>query len=876
MKKTMLALWAVIAPLQIDASTTFSQEKILFRNNSPGKPLVADLNQDGDLDIVLSGSAGIFTLENTNGSGNFGPQTFVGSGRADLVADFNGDGLLDLVVQYPPSPTSTTRVIAWHRNLGADAGFSSPIVIRAGERFPDLYPPYDVDGDGDLDQIWFDSSNDQLEWAENTDGTATTWANPVSLLDTLTLLSSRLADVTGDGIPDFVGQDWKDTPIASDDDIVIFPGLNTTPLTFGQAVTVLPGQRILALADLEGDGDLDLIVPGNNFEDLVWHPNNGSGSFGNALPLSSGSSSEPENINVIDMDGDTDPDVVFSVSFDDVFWVENTNGSGTFAPPVPVATPDETFDNVVVGDLSGDEVPEVLTTDGLTLQKHPNNNNASSFGPPVVLVEAIDWANDLAAADLDGDLFPEIVFATNEGKLFCIPNLGHGFFEEASEIMAGLGDSDQIDLVEVNGQGAHDLLTLSVNDENVRWLASTGPCAFGNPSGIETGSAGPKSMAHGDLDGNGSLDLAVALRGASQIAIYFQDPTTGLFSKTSLPFSLPDVEAVAVGEIDGNPGPDLVAVTPFPDNTVYLLTNNGSGSFAAPVPIGTMPGSVDEVEIVDMDGDSDLDVIAFESDGARSNVLWFPNNGSGTFDPPNLVFDISAGVRGFAVGDLDNDGDIDFVTANSTLDQSRWHENDGVGNFPPLGERLNQAPLSSPHDVVLSDVDNDGDLDIINSSRFRGIIGWYENRLGETPLIQWAKSYGLRGADLEAESDSDRDGLALYLEFACNLDPTTADGRLVPLDGDSGLPNLYFTISDTGSVRALGSFIRRRDWQEVGLTYTIERSPDLGQTSWMTLNPGSAFTINDDYQRVTFNRSISGRPIKYYQRLKIEYQEPDQ
>lgn len=73
--------------------------------------------------------------------------------------------------------------------------------------------------------------------------------------------------------------------------------------------------------------------------------------------------------------------------------------------------------------------------------------------------------------------------------------------------------------------------------------------------------------------------------------------------------------------------------------------------------------------------------------------------------------------------------------------------------------------------------------------------------------------------------------------------------------------------------RARGRFIRRRDYQDIGLAYIIERSPDL--QTWTDLGNGTRRVLDDDYEWVTFNRILSGKPANHFSTLRIEYNPPE-
>ena len=129
-----------------------------------------------------------------------------------------------------------------------------------------------------------------------------------------------------------------------------------------------------------------------------------------------------------------------------------------------------------------------------------------------------------------------------------------------------------------------------------------------------------------------------------------------------------------------------------------------------------------DISIADLDGDSDLDLIA------RGNaVAWFENeDGAGSFGPQRVI---SQGGS-VAVADLDNDGDVDVISASRRDDGTTtvaFYENvDGAGTFGP---QIVIAPdaYRQFRSVFASDVDTDGDLDVVYASE-RGIV-WYENLL---------------------------------------------------------------------------------------------------------------------------------------------------
>jgi hypothetical protein len=163
---------------------------------------------------------------------------------------------------------------------------------------------------------------------------------------------------------------------------------------------------------------------------------------------------------------------------------------------------------------------------------------------------------------------------------------------------------------------------------------------------------------------------------------------------------------LALGDIDGDG--DLDAVLP---GTVWV--NNGTGSFSAhPTTPSFGAGNSSDVALGDIDGDGDLDAVV--ANYAQAATVWV-NNGTGSFSahPTTPSFGGADSSRAVALGDIDGDGDLDAVVANSLspLAETVW-VNNGTGSFsahpttPSFGGGTSNA-------VALGDIDGDGDLDAV-------------------------------------------------------------------------------------------------------------------------------------------------------------------
>src|SRR5215467_10432955 len=169
---------------------------------------------------------------------------------------------------------------------------------------------------------------------------------------------------------------------------------------------------------------------------------------------------------------------------------------------------------------------------------------------------------------------------------------------------------------------------------------------------------GPSSIAVGDFNGDGKLDLAVCNFGDWNIYVLLGNGD-GTFqaarsvyvaSGGGFPWYVVTADFNGDGKLD-------LAVSNYGDNSLSVLLGNGDGTFQAPqtTPVGTNPG---KVAVGDFNGDGKLDLAV--SSVANGTVSVLLGRGDGTFLPP-LVTPVGPNHWYFAVGDVNGDGRLDLA-----------------------------------------------------------------------------------------------------------------------------------------------------------------------------------------------------------------------
>ncbi|GAB3860970.1 hypothetical protein GCM10028822_39730 [Hymenobacter terrigena] len=167
-----------------------------------------------------------------------------------------------------------------------------------------------------------------------------------------------------------------------------------------------------------------------------------------------------------------------------------------------------------------------------------------------------------------------------------------------------------------------------------------------------------------------------------------------------------------LGDIDNDGDLDLLTTAGL--YGVYSFINNGIGGFArgANVVVANTPSGA---ALADFNQDGFLDLIAGDADNPSVSIAL--NDGTGVFGTSGFAgqnLTVGGLVSGVATGDIDADGDLDFVSANSSTATVTMGFNNSSGFF---GGLVSVGVGSQPSSVQLADVDNDGDLDILTSNR---------------------------------------------------------------------------------------------------------------------------------------------------------------
>lgn len=338
---------------------------------------------------------------------------------------------------------------------------------------------------------------------------------------------------------------------------------------------------------------------------------------------------------------------------------------------------------------------------------------------------------------------------------------------------------------DLDGDGRPDLVTASRAGNNVTALRNTS--SSGAPSfavGLDfAAGTGPESVAVGDIDGDGKPDLAVAnsnnnTSGPSTVSILRSTSSVGSISfDAQLTFPVgANPSYVVLGDLDGDGKPDLVVTNSDfssnnPNLTISVLRNTstpGSVSFA-PGQTFTVGSKPSAVALGDLDGDGKLDLVVANSDSI-TNVTVNPDTisilrntssvGAINFDP-QITFATETIPAAVALGDLDGDGKVDVVVGNTNSPNISIFRNTSSPGAISLATRMDVATGSGHKAIAMGDFNGDGKLDVVATASNDGKIAVFLNAstVGSVNLSTPKKADVGQDPFSVAAADLDGDGM---------------------------------------------------------------------------------------------------------------------
>ncbi len=236
-------------------------------------------------------------------------------------------------------------------------------------------------------------------------------------------------------------------------------------------------------------------------------------------------------------------------------------------------------------------------------------------------------------------------------------------------------------------------------------IFGTQPCAGG---GCYT-----RYLRVADLDGDGDLDIAFPNGSGSQPLVIYENDGSGGFTDVSAAAVggyAASVHQMGIGDIDGDGDLDLYAPVNGTGNAA-LFINDGSGVFTdeAADRLPVQPFGVGSTRMGDLDDDGDLDILIADT-GSSGEVVVYLNDGDGTFEvlADAIPFDAGPDLNDIDLFDVDRDFDLDLMT-NAHFGDNRIWINDGSGTFTDSDFSSSGGLHYGPG---ICDVDGDGDLDV--------------------------------------------------------------------------------------------------------------------------------------------------------------------
>ena len=784
---------------------------------------IGDIDGDGKPEIALANllANSFSVLRNTTSAGaiSFATKLDYPTGnepRAVAIGDLNGDGKSDVVV---PNYTGN-YVSVYQQPFGPSIASFSPASGPIGSSV--TITGSNFNPDPAQNSVYFGAAQGIV-----------TAATPTSLTVTVPLGATHENITVTDKVKHLTG--YSSIPF-----IPTFPG----NISFDEQLdfTIAQKPASICIGDFNRDGKLDFAAVDNYSATVLIYRNTSTGDGLNfTRDISGRTDLDPYHITTGDLDGDGRLDLLISCNTSKtVVGIRNKSNptgllkfeiNGNIAPAdVPTAA--------AIGDIDADGKPDIAAVNNTNLTTPNTSNRISifknhmgilaenqfgfgSFSNDLLDIPAGNRPHFVALADFNGDGLLDMACTNLEGNnLSIIRNtsatvitnetvMGYGIqpWSFASPVNYATGVAPYgVAIGDIDGDGKPDIALANSGGNTISLFRNTSTATtttFAAKFDIVTGS-NARSIAIGDINGDGKPDLAVANFGSNTISVLRNTATAGVINaasfaaKIDIPTNL-NPNTVCIGDMDGDERPDLVVS--HSSGTVSIIKQSAIQRIYLPVitsvvpetgPVGTTVTITGWGFNADKNNNSvymgatkatissgtSLQLVVTVSTGTTYENLVVTNTGnnlSATHTRPfhvTLLGGIHFGARSnfsvgsfplaMTLGDLDGDGKPDVATANNQANNISVLRNTSSPNTVAFAAKTDIATGTNPTDISRVDLNGDGKPDLVVANTNGSTVSLLRNTSTSGVItfaakVDIATSFpnGIGSADIDGDGKTD-------------------------------------------------------------------------------------------------------------------------
>lgn len=502
------------------------------------------------------------------------------------------------------------------------------------------------------------------------------------------------------------------------------------------------GLQSLQSLDLNGDGNLDIVGTTNFNDALFWLKNDGKNNFSDTIILSS------KFIGIVDgqwVDFDKDGDIDFlgAASSPTVannakhFMFIKNRGNGTFSDPEFFINFNISLEKLFLGDVDGDQDIDVVALasnlDQILVYKNGGNGLIHSVYSVIVASDVKMVGLEDFDQDKDLDILVHFYNQVNWEIAF-LPNNGSGVFTlQRPSLRESLNFVSFSGLMDLNKDGLLDLVYTTPGNLLIQMNAGSGKLQNFTQSLTIRGGESVKLIKYADIDKDNDVDILMVVNKNSvsefdfrSDIVWLKNEGDGTFLSTNVLITAPsNIVRFDLADFNKDQNLDILyGISGF--DGILLGFNNGANAYSVRTLKVAAHGWITSISAEDIDGDRQNDIIATSAFDGK--LTWYKNLGRHEFSEQKIISSAQLGVKLAIPVDLDGDNIKDLFTYYQLPDSRlSWYKNFGNGIFSnELIIYKNPNEYLSEY-IVITDLDNDGDNDIVTGLRSRQVLAWYQN-----------------------------------------------------------------------------------------------------------------------------------------------------